>query len=89
LAKNLNYESINTGISLTLSEKIKHFFKTPTEKYPNALTSSQEVGWFKSSDLNTRGRVGKSGCDVTRFADHYYSMIGRSPFAKKDPTKKK
>jgi hypothetical protein len=80
----MNRDILNTGISIELNEKIKNYFKTPTEKYSNALTSSQEVGWFDSKNLNTRARQNKKDCDVTKYADYYYSMIGRSPFARKE-----
>lgn len=69
-----------------ISEKIKYYFKIPSEKYVYPLTSSHDFGWTKGEKLNkNQRRCPKIGCDVTKYADEYYALKGRSPYATKNP----
>lgn len=70
-------EFINTQIQNDL-------FKTPIQKYPYPMTSSQTIGWEDAKGLNTGGRRGKPTCDVTSYANEYVRCMGRSPYATKD-----
>jgi hypothetical protein len=71
-----------SGIPREITEKIKYYFKTPYEKYDSPVTSSQEFGWHLGEKLNRNTRKHpKIGCDVTRYADEYYAMKGKSPYA--------
>ncbi len=90
---NLKQENIDldmrlSAVSENISNKIKYYFKTPNEKYNNPLTSSHEVGWFNDDKLNkNQRRHPRIGCDVTRYADEYYYLKGRSPFATREVKK--
>lgn len=67
-----------------IKEKIKYHFKTPSEKYINPLTSSQEIGWDKSEHLNWYvKKYPKNSCDVTKYADEYQALKGQSPYSGK------
>jgi hypothetical protein len=79
----------SSQIPESISDKIKYHFKCPNEKYPNPLTSSQEFGWDAGEKLNKiKFNHPKLGCDVTKYADEYYALKGRSPYASKDPVMK-
>ena len=68
-----------------IDEKIKYYFKVPSERYENPMTSSQDVGWYPTGKLNIgMKRHPNLGCDVTKYADDYYSMKGRSPYATRE-----
>ena len=77
-------KAIPEDIKIKIKEE---FFKTPNEKYPYPITQSQEIGWDVCKDLNTGVRRAKKTSDVTRYADEYYSLKGRSPFATKSINK--
>lgn len=68
-----------------ISDKIEYHFKVPNAKYDHPLTSSQELGWDSSDMLNRSPRRGRIGCDVSRYADEYYALKGRSPYASRNP----
>jgi hypothetical protein len=74
-----------SAIPEEIEEKIKHhLFKIPNERYPYPLTTSHDFGWEKGDKLNkNQARHPKFGCDVTRYADEYYALKGRSPYATK------
>ena len=75
-----------SAIPELISEKIKYHFKVPNEKYLNPLTSSHDFGWYKGELLNrNQVRHPKATCDVTKYADEYYALKGRSPYASKNP----
>ena len=68
--------------------KIKNeLFKRPNEKYQFPLTQSQEIGWDICPNLNTGKRRYKKTCDVTRYADDYYTLKGVNPFVTKSISK--
>jgi hypothetical protein len=74
-----------SGIPSLISDKIKYYFKVPNEKYSNPLTSSHEFGWHIGEKLNkNQRRKPRVGCDVTKYADEYYALKGRSPYATKE-----
>ena len=70
-----------------INDRIRDFFQTPIEKYSYPMTSSQEFGWERSPNLNKNPRRIKNTCDVTKYADQYYEMVGKSPFARKEVKK--
>ena len=75
-------------ISDDIKNKIKNeLFKRPNEKYKFPLTQSQEIGWDECPYLNNGKRMTKKTCDVTRYADEYYTLKGVSPFATKSISK--
>ena len=75
-------------ISDDIKNKIKNeLFKRPNEKYKFPLTQSQEIGWDECPFLNTGKRMTRKTCDVTRYADEYYTLKGISPFATKSISK--
>jgi hypothetical protein len=53
------------------------------------MTSAQEIGWEQVEGLNSIGRLPKNTCEETRYANKYYSLQKRSPYATKDLTNKK
>lgn len=68
-----------------IKQKIDYYFKVPNEKYANPLTSSHEFGWHRGEKLNrNQRRHPKLGCDVTKYADEYSALKGRSPYATKE-----
>ena len=82
---NLDVNLRISAVPLNISEKIKEYFKVPNEKYPNPLTSSQELGWLQDNKLNkNQRRHPRLGCDVTKYADEYCFSTGVSPFSSKD-----
>ena len=65
-------------------EKIQYHFKGPKEKFENPTTSNHEIGWYFSEYLNKENFPHKKfPCDVTKYANDYTAMTGRSPFSKK------
>ena len=86
--ENLNLEKREKAIPEDIKNKIKdEYFKRPDEKYEFPLTQSQEIGWDVCNNLNTGKRRAKKTCDVTRYADEYFALKGRSPFATKSINK--
>ena len=86
--EHLDLEKREKEIPEDIKNKIKDkLFKTPSEKYKFPLTQSQEIGWDVCPYLNTGKRMAKKTCDVTRYADEYYSFQGVSPFATKSISK--
>ena len=81
-------EKREKAIPEDIKNKIKdELFKRPNEKYSFPLTQSQEIGWDVCPNLNTGKRRAKKSCIETRYADEYYSLKGRSPFATKSINK--
>ena len=62
----------------------KHAEQLPNQKYKIPVTSSMEYGW-SPAQLMPRDEImfhhTKKQCDVTNYADAYYDMTGRSPYA--------
>ena len=58
----------------------------PNERFELPMTSSQEVGWRNKpfAAPNPMFRHPKDSCDITRYADAYYEMVGTTPFSRKD-----
>ena len=71
-------------VNQDIFEKIQHHFKGPKEKYDIPMTSNHEIGWQFSELLNRDTFQNKRlTCDVTKYANDYATMTGRSPFSKK------
>jgi hypothetical protein len=88
--KLFDLERRKSDVSTEIHEKIKYYFDVPNQKYFNPLTSSQEIGWEKFDGLNYHFRNHpKYRCDVTDYANEYFALKGRSPFASKDPMNKR
>ena len=86
--ENLNLEKREKAIPEDIKNKIKaQYFKRPNEKYSYPITQSQEIGWDVCPELNTGKRRAKKTCDVTKYADEYYALKGRSAFATKSINK--
>ena len=48
------------------------------------MTSNHEIGWYFSDLLNKDTfQHKKFPCDVTKYANEYATMTGKSPFSKK------
>ena len=74
------------GTYLKQVNSIKNAHKTAPEKFALPQTSSQEYGWDSQqlappSEMFAKART---ACDITRYADHYYFMLGTTPFSKRD-----
>ena len=82
----LNLEEKEKDIPKDILDKIKNqYSKNPNEKYKWPMTHSQEIGWdIKEKGLNTNPRMAKTTSDVVKYADYYYAMNGKSPYATKD-----
>ena len=84
----MDLEKRANAIPDDIKTKIKaELFKRPNEKYNYPLTQAQEIGWDDCKFLNTNPRRAKKTCDVTKYADEYCSLKGRSPFATKEINK--
>lgn len=69
-------------IPLEIKKQVEHFFKTPKEKYSAPITSSQDIGWDKSSGYKVfKDLYSKNTNDITKFASDYCYLTGKSPFA--------
>lgn len=83
--ENLDLELRAKEIPENISNKINHYFEMPNRKYTNPLTSSQEFGWYQNEKLNYKlKKYPRYICDVTRYADEYYALKGKSPYATRD-----
>jgi FAM183A and FAM183B related len=65
---------------------VKHEDATPEQLYVLPITANQDYGFYhkplvKQEPLFCHPR---GGCDVTHYADAYYTMTGTSPFARRD-----
>lgn len=87
--ENLDLERREKAIPEDIKDKIKqHLFRIPSEKYEFPMTSSHDFGWEKGEKLNrNQRRFPKVGCDVTRYADEYYALKGRSPYSTREIVK--
>lgn len=64
--------------------EIDHYFSRPQMRYSNPVTSSHELGWFQDNQLNKGLKHHpKLSCFETKYANDYYAMKGRSPYASK------
>ncbi len=65
-----------------IREQVEYHFKTPLEKYSKPMTSSMDYGWDKPSGFKVfRTLYSKNTNDITKFADEYYYLKGKSQFA--------
>ena len=55
------------------------------QRFVLPVTSAQEFGFFSTPLIakNPLFHHARSSCEVTSYADRYYSMSGRSPYARK------
>ncbi|CAG9462366.1 unnamed protein product [Pedinophyceae sp. YPF-701] len=80
---------VNEEATLAATTKLNDLSQTkdthllPFQKYKTPQTTSQQYGWVQEQLMKPRNRFtyGKGQCDVTTYADHYYAMSGRSPYA--------
>lgn len=58
---------------------------TPDQRFVLPVTTNQEFGFFSTPLIakNPLFHHARNSCEVTSYADRYYSMSGRSPYAKK------
>ena len=86
----LNLEEKSKDIPQDILDKIRNqYSKSPNEKYRWPMTHAQEIGWdVAEGGLNTNPRMAKNTCDVVKYADYYYAMNGKSPYATKEITTK-
>lgn len=73
----------------TLKEvcSVKNRDLLPVDKYESPVTSAQENGWHARIMLVKKNPMfdqARNSCDVTQYADAYYSMTGTTPFSRKD-----
>lgn len=61
--------------------------RTPEQVHALPITTNQEYGFDHTPLAKPEGLFShpKGTCDVTRYADTYYAMTGRSPFAPAAP----
>ena len=79
---------------LDAAEQLRHIcsIKTadqiPPEKYDLPQTSSQEYGWVHKPLVEVEDEFmahnSRSSCEITRYADAYYTMAGTTPFSKRE-----
>ena len=57
----------------------------PSEKYPLPKTTSEEYGWIHKALVQPNRMFAHklNSCDITRYANAYYSMSGTTPFSRK------
>ena len=65
---------------------IKNEDATPEQLYVLPITSNQDYGFFHKPLVEKQKLFEhpRSGCDVTLYADAYYTMTGVSPYARKN-----
>lgn len=58
----------------------------PSERFELPMTSSQEVGWVHKPLVppNPMFKHPRDSCDITKYADAYYEMVGTTPFSRKN-----
>ena len=78
----INNNNNNNNLYLDeIKEKVEYFFKVPKKKYLNPITSSQEIGWQEVNNMKVFKKFyTKNSNDITKFANDYYIMLGKSPF---------
>ena len=65
-----------------IREQVENHFKTPLEKYSKPMTSSMNYGWDTPSGFKVfKALYSKNTNDITKFADEYYYLKGKSQFA--------
>jgi len=57
----------------------------PSERFELPMTSSQEVGWVYKPlvPANPMFQHPRDACEITKYADSYYEMVGTTPFTRK------
>ena len=75
-----------TKLAAVCSKKDVHL--GPSEKYPLPKTTSQEYGWIHEALVSPNDMFSHKldSCDITRYANAYYSMSGTTPFSRKKET---
>lgn len=65
---------------------IKNEDATPEQLYVLPITSNQDYGFYHKPLIEKQKLFEhpRSGCDVTLYADAYYTMTGVSPYARKN-----
>ena len=67
-----------------LKKKLEVMTAVPKHKYPYAMTAAQEIGWDNDTMFNVhrpKYAFNKSEYAETKYANDYYTMTRRSPFA--------
>eukprot|EP00898_Chlorokybus_atmophyticus_P003765 jgi/Chlat1/438/Chrsp103S01012 len=79
-----NVESAVAELESLCTVKLSH--APPNERLQLPLTSSHEYGWHNKQVLgkNSMFNRAKESCDITRYADKYYHMMGATPFTAKN-----
>ena len=70
-------EEFKSTFAATLSQ--------PKQKYPEPMTSNQEIGWDwnEIKKKETKWKNSKVQCKETTYAANYITMSHKSPFVKK------
>jgi hypothetical protein len=69
-----------------LSKKIADARKTPQEKTKWPMTSNQKIGWMWKEGVtqfegDRKWSASLASCAETKYAESYYMMAGKSPYA--------
>uniref|UniRef100_A0A7S0MTP8 Protein FAM183A n=1 Tax=Cryptomonas curvata TaxID=233186 RepID=A0A7S0MTP8_9CRYP len=80
--------SADPEIVAELDTVLKETKRFPKEKYPEPITSSHEIGWYSRPLMPNRKKFAVKNCEVTVYANDYITMMGRSPYATKEPIAK-
>ncbi|QDZ23806.1 hypothetical protein HOP50_11g63460 [Chloropicon primus] len=77
-------ELATTKLSAVCSKKDVHL--DPSEKHPLPMTTSQEYGWIHTALVKPNEMFAHklNSCDITKYANAYYSMSGTTPFSRKE-----
>ena len=83
------FPGATTKLSAVCSKKDVHL--DPSEKHPLPMTTSQEYGWIHTALVKPNQMFAHklNSCDITRYANAYYSMSGTTPFSKKEASSPK
>ena len=83
----LNDDVVDRAFRLdAMRRKIQSANMQPRQKYPHAMTSNQEIGWYANPLVpqNKQWQFNRMQTPITHFADSYYTTNKINPFAVKN-----
>ena len=86
----IDYEKLKEELGESYKTGIQRISKSPKQKYPYPVTSSQELGWEPAlPGLTKKFCHPRTQCIETKYADNYINMSHSSPYASQQKAKAK
>eukprot|EP00826_Nyctotherus_ovalis_P061342 TRINITY_DN8721_c0_g1_i1.p1 TRINITY_DN8721_c0_g1~~TRINITY_DN8721_c0_g1_i1.p1 ORF type:complete len:114 (+),score=30.23 TRINITY_DN8721_c0_g1_i1:316-657(+) len=86
----LDYDKLKAELGDSYTTGIQRVSKSPKEKYPYPVTTSQELGWDQRLvGFSKKFSHPRSQCIETKYADSYINMLHTSPYASQRKTQPK